>query len=161
MKPAIAIAVGCALLAAGCSSVDQETTTETMSATPETASAAPQTSEAAVVTEATTADEVVAQLRSAGLCDDPGDFDVANMGDYYVAACGSPVPYLIAAQPWDGRVSAEWCRSSESPLAGKTVMVVQGADWTLIHPLASMGEMEAITDAIGGTAIPRSKACRT
>ena len=105
--------------------------------------------------------EVVAQLRSAGLCDDPGDFDVANMGDYYVAACGSPVPYLIAAQPWDGRVSAEWCRSSESPLAGKTVMVVQGADWTLIHPLASMGEMEAITDAIGGTAIPRSKACRT
>jgi len=165
MRVVLAVAIG-SLLLTGCSSTGQESTVPTVTGVssasptgmPSASPTEPAVLESSGVTEAATADEVVQRLKSEGLCEDPGNFDVENIGERLIAACGSPVPFLVADAPFKGPLAAEWCNNASS-LTKKTVEVVEGSSWTIIRPMPSEPQTRAITDAVGGTASRLSQAC--
>lgn len=163
MKLTLTIAI-VGLLLAGCSGADQQSTTLTASESPtasemQTANSAEPTTNGDVGgTQAASADEAVQRLKAAGLCEDPGEFDVRNVGDYFIAACGSPVPFMIADEPFAGRVANDWCGNASS-LTKKTVMLVEGSTWAIIHPMPSEKQIRAIADAVGGKPARLSQVC--
>lgn len=157
MRLELTIAIG-SLLIAGCSSTGQGSVPSTVTETPTASPTQPATGESAGITEAATADDVVQRLKSEGLCEDPGDIDPESIGEHLVAACGSPVPFVIADAPFDGQVAAGWCNNA-SALTKKTVWVIKGSNWAIIHPMPTNEQIRAIADAVGGTPARLSQAC--